>query len=105
MSKIKVIIKHPDDKVGRIVYINNTLERFQMIVKGYIETVPLTHNSVIICNEEGKLDGLTPNFRFGNIDIICGTVIVCGVDGEKFSDVPIDLEEWEKHLRNWGNDV
>jgi hypothetical protein len=98
MSKIKVIIKHPDDKVGRIVYVNNTLERFQMIVKGYIETVPLTHNSVIICNEEGKLQKLPPNFMFGDIDMICGTVIVCGVDGDDFCDVPFDLDYWEAWL-------
>lgn len=98
MGKIKVIIKRPDEPIGHIEEINNTLERFQMIVKGYIEAVPLTHNSVIICNEEGKINGLPPNFMFGDIDMICGTVIVCGVDGEEFCDVPFDLDWWRKWL-------
>ena len=97
-DKIRVIIKRPDEKVGHIEVINNTLERFQMIVKGYIETVPLTTGSVIICNEEGKIDGLAPNFMFGDIDMICGTVIVCGVDGDEFADVPFDLDYWKEWL-------
>lgn len=100
MEKIKAIIKRPDEKVGRETLINNTLERFQMIVKGYIETVPLTMNSVIICNEEGKIAGLAPNFMFGDIDMICGTVIVCGVDGEEFCDVPFDIKWWKEWLES-----
>ena len=97
-EKIKVIIKRPDEKVGHIEEINNTLERFQMIVKGYIETVKLTNNSVIICNEEGKIHGLAPNFLYSGADMICGTVIVCGVDGEEFCDVPFDLDWWKQWL-------
>jgi hypothetical protein len=108
MSKIKVIIKHPDDKVGRIVYVNNTLERLQMIVKGYIEIVdPQVQGIRIICNEEGKLSDLPRNFRMGMTfpDIIMGTVIVCGVDGEDLTDVPIDIGTWKTILRCWGNEV
>lgn len=97
-GRIKVIVKRPDERIGHIETINNTLERFQMIVKGYIEVVPLTHNSVIICNEEGKINGLAPNFMFGDIDIICGTAIICGTEGEDFCDVPFDLDWWEKWL-------
>lgn len=97
-EKIKVIIKRPEEKVGHIEEINNTLERFQIIVRGYIQSVPLTTKSVIICNEEGKIDGLAPNFMFGDIDMICGTVIVCGVDGEEFTDVPFDLDYWKACL-------
>lgn len=50
--KIKVIIKQP----GRAPYvtnISNTLENLQKTVDGYIETVTLCSDLVIICNEEG----------------------------------------------------
>lgn len=100
MEKIKVIIKRPDEKIGHETIINNTLERFQMIVKGYIEAVPLTDNSVIICNEEGKLCWLPPNFVLDNLDMIHGTVIVCGTDGEEFCDVPFDLKWWKEWLEH-----
>ena len=104
-QKIKVIIKRPDELIGHIEEINNTLERFQMIVKGHIETLPIyIHNGLtVICNEEGKLNQMKPNFNFGDIDVICGPVIVCGTDGDKFADVSIDLEEWEQILKAWGN--
>ena len=105
MDKIKVIIKRPDEKVGHEETINNTLERFQMIVKGYIETLPVYWNNglTVICNEEGKINRLKPNFNFGDIDVIFGPVIVCGTDGEEFADVPVSLEEWAHILELWGN--
>lgn len=107
-SKIQVIIKRPDEKVGHTTIINNTLERLQMIVKGYIEIVdPHVQGIRIICNEEGKLSDLPRNFRMGMTfpDIIMGTVIVCGVDGEDLADVPIDIGTWKTILRCWGNDI
>ena len=96
------IIKRPFDPIGRIKEIPNTLERLQTIVDGYIETVTVRNGLVIICNEEGKLTGMAPNFRIG-FEQIVGTVIVVGVDGEEFTDVPIDLGEWEEMLVEWGN--
>ena len=105
-DKIKVIIKRPDEPIGHVAIINNTLERFQMTVKGYIEAVPLSRNSVIICNENGKIDWLDKNFKFGIPpfnDIIYGTVIICGTEGEEFADVPFDLKLWEILLKEWGN--
>ena len=107
-EKIKVIIKRPDEPVGHMAVINNTLERMQMTVKGYIEVVPLSYSSVIICNENGKIDKLQKNFKFGTnpcIDIICGTVIVCGTEGEDFTDVPFDLKMWKHMLEQWNNSV
>ena len=102
---IKVIIKRPDEKYGHVTQIKNTLERLQNTVNGYIETIPVTSDSVIICNENGKIDRLQRNFKFGKefFDIICGTVIVCGTDGEDFCDVPFDFQFWKKLLMDWGN--
>ena len=105
-DKIKVIIKRPDEPIGHVATINNTLERFQMTVKGHIEAVPIGNSgAVIICNEYGKINKLPPNFRLGKFlsDTIMGTAVICGTSGEEFSDVPFDLEGWADLLRNWGN--
>ena len=104
---MKCIIKRPFEPIGRIKEIPNTLERLQTIVDGYIETVTVKAGDkklVIICNEEGKLTRMAPNFRIGSKQIV-GTVIVVGVDGEEFTDVPIDLGEWLELLVEWGNTV
>ena len=46
---------------------------------GLIEIVELDANTCILCNEEGKLIGLTPNRRLG-CDILCGVFYVVGQD-------------------------
>lgn len=105
-ERIKVIIKHPNEEIGHVSYIRNTLEAFQATVDGYIETIPCG-NAVIICNEEGKIRNLPANFVYTNIteDLIRGTVVVCGEDGEEFADVPFGIGTWANYLWKWGNDV
>jgi len=102
MGKIKVIVKRPDEKVGHIEEIENELESFQDIVEGYIESVFLSSSLVFICNEEGKIRSMRYNFSTDTDDIM-GPVIICGVNGEDFSDVSISLESWEQQLKDWGN--
>lgn len=63
---MKVIIKKVG-QIGEVVEVENTLETWQGIVNGYIQTFPLTTDMLIICNEEGKLIGLEPN-----IEIVVG---------------------------------
>lgn len=89
-EKIRVIIKEPG-KDFRQDTMPNTLEAFQKLVGGYIEAIPVTNRMIIICNEEGKLLDLPQNFELFGSDIICGTAIFCGVDGEDFGDVPLAL--------------
>lgn len=81
-KKIRVLVKEPG-KAAELREIPNTLEALQGIVGGYIETVWLRDNCVLVCNEEGKLQGLPVNFRiFG--DVIVGTALFAGVSGEEF---------------------
>lgn len=108
MSKeIKVIIKKPGEKVGRMQHIGNTLENLQRIVGGPIETVPVLEDVICICNEEGKLKGLPANFILGRKypDTIVGTAIICGVDGDEFASLPddFDLDVWRVALNGWRN--
>lgn len=93
MRKIKVIVKRPDEEVGHMTYISDRLPDLQYIVDGYIETVTLSSDLVVICNEEGRLQGLPHNCKVCGIDFV-GTVIVAGVEEDSFGDVPIDLQEW-----------
>ena len=48
--------------------IPNTLEELLATVGGYIETVTIASDAVIICNEEGRLRGLPPQLP----DLRCG---------------------------------
>ena len=106
-SSIRVIVKRPEDKVGKPMHIVPMLERLQGIVEGYIEHVNID-GVAIICNADEKLIGQEPNFRImdglGNlIDTVVGPVIVAGVDGEELADVPLTLREWQEYLWRWGN--
>ena len=56
MTKIGVLIKEPG-KRPRHVNISNTLSNLQKTVGGYIETVTFSKEIVVICNEEGRIQG------------------------------------------------
>ena len=105
MSKIRAIVKRPDEKYGHVTHISASLENLQKTVGGYIETVGLTESDVIICNEEGKLLGLEKNLRmYGDTaysDTLVGTIIVVGTEGDDFADLKIDFETWKKLVDKW----
>ena len=58
---IKVILCEPG-KLARVTEIGNTLSELQRAVKGDIEQFcPFEEPVAIICNEEGKFNGMSPN--------------------------------------------
>ena len=75
-------------KSGEVREIENTLEALQKIVGGYIETVTLLSDLVIICNEEGRILNLPYNCNICGVEFV-GTIIFAGIDGEDFGDVPV----------------
>ena len=81
-----VLRKKPGEDFTAIE-IPNTLPALQAEVGGYIECVALTKDSCIICNEEGLLRGLPFNTNI-NGNVYVGTILVVGVKGEDFTDVP-----------------
>lgn len=88
-----------DGSGARAIDIENKLETFQEAVDGYIETLTLVPDEVVmIVNEEGLLRGLGINplatALYGSA--IVGVAVVVGVDGEDFCDVP------ERYLRRFG---
>lgn len=96
--RIKVLIKAPG-KTPREFNIENTLETFQNIVGGYIDAVTLASDLVIICNEEGRLMNLPHNCDICGIDFV-GTIILAGVAGEEFADLPGDMASWKNIFRS-----
>jgi hypothetical protein len=83
------------DGLPEIEIIENDLKSFQKIVGGYIEVVEFYFEGgkvLCILNEEGKLEGLKPNFAFEihkdetkrYMDIIVGDVVFVGEDGPEF---------------------
>ncbi len=78
-----------------VVTVENTLRAFQQMVGGFIELLDVSDTVCILVNEEGKLNGLTPNRRFAG-DILVGTILVVGRDGENLSSLQADeLETYE----------
>ena len=75
---MRVIAKAPNE-APIILEMKNTLEELQAAVGGNIETVSIASDCCIVCNEEGKLIGLTPNRRLG-CDVLCGVFYVVGQD-------------------------
>lgn len=89
-DEIRVIRKAPG-KAPEEIWIPNTLEALQAEVDGYIETVRIASDCVIVCDEEGLLKNKPMNqtkigWRFA------GTVLLVGTRGEEFTDISITLE-------------
>lgn len=101
MGKIRAIIKRPDEEYGHMTNISGTLENLQNTVGGYIEAIPLTDELVVICNEEGKLRGFEPNMLLPWGDMLVGTIIILGVDGDEFADIPITFKTWKELVDKW----
>lgn len=91
-DKIRVIYKRVGfDPVE--VTVPNTLEHLQNMVGGYIETVSFAPGTIMLVDEEGKLDNRPVNFVFCG-DAICGAVVWVGHKGENFDDCPYNLRSF-----------
>lgn len=74
----------------RSLVIPNKLKVMQQLVGGYIEPVYLTAESALICNEEGKINGMKKNFYLDCIDDwVFGPALFVGVDGEEFCNLSV----------------
>ena len=93
---MKAIRKKPGC-APEIIEVENTLKALQREVSGYIETVTIASDAVIICNEEGRILGLPDNCRVCGVDFV-GTVLIVGTKGDEFCDVP-EADFLMYHLR------
>jgi len=81
-QKLKALLIRPNELPIEIE-IEDKLEEYQKLVGGYIETTYISNvdDVVLICNDEGKINGMNPNRDIGH-DIIFGPFIVIGDDYE-----------------------
>lgn len=70
-----------ENELPEEVEIQNNLSSLQKMVDGLIEYcyMPDIEDAVIICNEEGKINGMGPNREVGR-DIIYGPFLIVGDD-------------------------
>jgi len=70
-----------ENELPEEVEIQNNLSSLQKMVDGLIEYyyMPDIEDAVIICNEEGKINGMGPNREVGR-DIIFGPFLIVGDD-------------------------
>lgn len=88
--------------------IDNNLESMQSVVGGLIQAVyPFSEPVALVCNEEGKYLGLSPNRALrddhGNAyDIICGTFFICAAPpgSNKFKSLSDkQIEHYKQHFQ------
>lgn len=84
-KKITVVRKEPG-KMPEIAEIENTLEAMQREVGGYIETVTIADDGVIICNEEGVINGEKFNVEFCGF-LFFGTILISGRKKDEFASL------------------
>lgn len=105
-------------KTAQVIEIDGSLESMQQFVGGYLQAVyPFDDPVAIICNEEGKLNGLPLNRALYTedgemFDITAGNIIICGLGEEDFASLQGEL--LEKYLEKFkhpetfikiGNDI
>ena len=81
-NKLRCLLVEPYE-LPKEIEIENTLDEKQKIVGGYIECIYLPNDPdvVLICNEEGKINGMKLNRYIGH-DIIAGPFLIVGDDYE-----------------------
>ena len=97
MERIKGLLVKPYE-LPEEIEIDNTLEAKQEKVGGYIECVYLPNDDsvVLICNEEGKINGMELN-RFIGHDIIAGPFLIFGDDYENGEFKSLNHEQIMKY--------
>ncbi len=98
---ITVIFVEPN-RLPYVAEIENTLEGMQRAVGGNIQCVPNDDKTLVVCNEEGKLERLAPNRMFGEHDILVGDFFVAGSAGEDMRS--LTEEEQNKYLQKYGEE-
>ena len=74
------VLKVEPGKPPELVSMANTLQAMQEMVGGFIEIVPLD-DACLVCNDEGKINGMEGNRRLGG-DIIAGPFFIAGDSGD-----------------------
>ena len=85
-NQILVIIKKPGQPPMVEPLFPNELEAFQQAVGGYIESVTLCTDLVLIVNEEGRLLDLPYNTTVAGLPLF-GTIVAVSTNGPEFASI------------------
>lgn len=104
-EKIRVVYCEPG-QLARITEIGTELADLQQAVGGLIETYyPFEEAVCIVCNDEGKFNGMRPcRAVYGEdgkmMDIIFGPFFICDCSGEEFASLSDEqLERYANQFR------
>lgn len=104
MSKITVLVVPPMER-PYVDIIESGLESLQAQVDGMIEAIyPFEDEVALICNEEGKINGLEYNRALYDdegemYDIVAGTFLIVGLTEDGFGSLsPELLEKFKKRF-------
>lgn len=92
---MRALLKEPG-KAAREIDITPDLDTLRKLVGGYIESVYLSEDLILIVNDTGKLEGLPPNV-FCGIDLLVGNVVALGLSTDEDVDFR-SLTEYELDL-------
>lgn len=117
MKNMKILVVEPDKK-PYLKEIPDTLEAKQQIVGGNIEAYyPFDDMVCIVCNEEGKINGMPLNRAIYDndkniIEIMAGTFFVCGLTRDDFGSIPdklidkySEMFKYPEHFMMMGNRI
>ena len=102
---MRVVLVEPG-KAARVAEIDGSLEGMQKTVSGYIQAVyPFEETVCLVCNEEGKLEGLPLNRALrdedGDIyDVVAGTFMVVGLTDDSFGSLTVEqMQKFSDHFK------
>ncbi len=103
---IRVVMCEPS-RIARITDVGTDLESLQKAVGGFIETYyPFDEEVCIVCNDEGKLNGMSPCRAIFNEeqkiqDIVFGPFFICDCSTDEFKS--LSTEQLEKYVKMFAN--
>lgn len=104
-ESIRVVLVEPG-KYAREAVIGNTLSELQEVCGGWIQTYyPFDEMVCIVCNDEGKLNGMPLNRGIKDretdelIDIIAGPFFICDCSTENFGS--LSEEQMERYIEQF----
>ena len=103
---MKVVVVEPTQKPV-VREIGSELEAMQAVVGGLIEAVyPFEDSVALICNEEGKINGMPLNRCLRDedgkiVDVIAGTFFICGAPADSSSFTSLTDEQIEAYTQRF----
>ncbi len=105
------VIKIDGNTVTKEEFENDTLERLQHLIGGYIETVPcIFRDYILVIDEEGKLKGLQEN-RIANelsalsvqwFDVLAGPALIAKIEGDRIVGLSeAETDKLMNRLNKW----